>query len=193
MEEQIAQTTFKDVIDGIEALFTIIAIIVGGVWTYMLFIKRRQQYPRADITHKIINIPLTNGKTLLRVKTIISNPGEVLLTLASGETRVQQILPLSDDITADIAVGKDPVVEGTEAGWPLLGRRVREGAPCEIEPGEKDEICYDFVIDSGVQATFVYSYYRNIMKKDRDIGWGLTTFNDMSKKVVIETTKEAKK
>ena len=37
-------TLAKDVLTGA-------AIILGGIWTYMLFIRTRQKYPRANITH----------------------------------------------------------------------------------------------------------------------------------------------
>ena len=33
---------------------TIIAIGVGGLWAYYLFIQNRQKYPRAKVKHKLI-------------------------------------------------------------------------------------------------------------------------------------------
>jgi flagellar biogenesis protein FliO len=43
----------KDIADVIQALFTSLAFIIGGAWTYLLFVRKRQRFPRAKIEHQI--------------------------------------------------------------------------------------------------------------------------------------------
>ena len=67
---------------------------------------------------------------------------------------------------------------------------------CEIEPGESDEICFDYLIDTGVEIINIYSYFSNFKKKSmfrifnrfhicrrvlkkRDIGWQITTIYNL--------------
>ena len=153
----------------------------------MLFVKKRQKFPRANITHKISHIPISNNKVPLRVTAMIYNKGDVLISLHSGTTRVQQVLPLSQDMINDINKDKDLVPKGmTEIEWPLIGKdrdsNWKKGE-FEIEPGEKDQIPYDFIIDADIETVVVYSHFRNVKKKrSRNIGWDLTTVYDLKGK-----------
>ena len=168
----------KDIVTIIQAVVTIIAVILGGVWTYFLFIKKRQRFPRASISHQIFYKRISESKALLNIKTVIANSGDVLLCLESGFVRIQQILPIPDDIADIIKQDQDPVGEDkTEVDWPLISERffTWDTGKCEIEPAESDQFVSDHVIDPQVQLISVYSYFKNTKKRKRDIGWGATT------------------
>lgn len=174
--------TLKGIIDVTAASATVIAIIVGGYWTYMLFVKTRQKYPRAKIEHNITQKHLSHNKLLLHVAINISNTGSVLLSPISGEIRIQQLIPLSFEIQDSINKGKDPVEDKhTEVLWPLIARKelkLKKG-DLEIEPGESDQILYDFILDADIQTIQIYSYFKNDIKYHREIGWPLTTVYDI--------------
>lgn len=171
----------KDIAAGIESIVTAIGIIVGGYWSYMLFVKQRQKYPRAKIVHEIIHKHISTGKFLLRVCVTVSNIGDVLLSLNHIETRIQQMRPLHPDIEDKI---KNVVpIKTDEIPWPSLDLKesnwdVKE---YEVEPKEDDKFYYDFVLDSNIQTVEVYSYIRNVAKGGREIGWNLTTIYDLDK------------
>jgi hypothetical protein len=172
----------KDFADIVHSFFTVVGIVVGGVWTYMLFIKKRQRYPRAKATHTITHKPLGHHRVLLHVTTCISNPGEVLLRLVSGFTRVQQLLPPPPEFVAAMNKGEDPVRQtDTEYLWPLVGERTWnwEKAPHELEPGENEEVHCDFVIADTLRTLEIYTYVKNDAKPNREIGWNLTTIYDL--------------
>jgi len=172
----------KDVADIVHSFFTIAGIVVGGYWTWMLFVKKRQKYPRAKVTHAIAHKPLAHGQRLLHVATSVSNPGEVLLCLVSGFTRVQQVLPVPHEFAEAVRKGEDPVKVGeTEYAWPLLGERTWnwQAEPHEIEPGESEEIHCDFVVDNQATTLEIYTYFRNKEKPGRQIGWNVTTLYDL--------------
>lgn len=161
---------------------TMIVIVVGGIWTYLLFVRKRQKYPRANIIHRVEHWPISGGKTLLRVVVNISNKGEILLSLVSGFTRVQQMMPWPPELLESIKHDEEFVKEGqAEAEWPLLHQRdlAFEKGEREIEPGETDELALDFVIDSKVQIVVLYSYLKNKRKWWREIGWNTTSIHDL--------------
>jgi hypothetical protein len=142
--------SFKDIVSVIQAIVTTIAIVVGGVWSYFLFFKKRQRFPRANISHQIFHKHISNGKTLLNVKTIINNAGDVLLSLESGRVNVNKILPVSSEMVDLIKSGEDIVDESKrEVDWPLIGTRSFKWAKgrCEIEPRENDHFPCDFIMD----------------------------------------------
>lgn len=180
--------SLKDITDTIQAILTSAAIAVGGIWSYLLFVRTRQKYPRANLKHDLTHRPLGDGFVVLSVKGNISNAGEVLLSLASAQTRVQQVLPPPADLLDAVKKAKDPVREGdTEVRWPLLYSRQSKWGKGEfqIEPGESDAIHYDFILNDQVRTVEVYTYVRNERVRRRDIGWSVTTLYDITSRQPI--------
>ncbi len=178
VSKQLCLYTLKDIVEIVQGIITAIGIVVGGVWAYLLFVRKRQKYPRADITHEITHYLITDDKVLLHVTVTVKNVGDVLLQLVSGVMRIQQILPLLPEITKAVHEGRDPVgKEMTEVAWPEIVSRNTLGKPeeIEIEPGENDFIYYDFIIGTDIQTIEVYSYFKNAKKRKRELGWGRTT------------------
>jgi len=166
----------------LQGVVTIVAIAVGGAWAYLLFVRRRQKYPRANLTQDLRCYPLRDNKLLLRATVRICNESEVLLSLASGLSRVQQVLPCTEDLVASLAkrIHDDDACE-PEVEWPLLEEwkvAFKKGER-EIEPGESDELHFDFVVDSDVQVVVLYSYLKNVRKRKREIGWNVTSIYDL--------------
>jgi hypothetical protein len=172
----------KEIVDILQAIVTIIAIIAGGIWGYWLFVQNRQRYPRASIAHHITHRPIADDKLLLHITITVSNIGDILLSLAYLEIRIQQVLPPPTGVLDSISKGYDPVLEGqTEIDWPGIHiRELRfEKAEYEIEPGENHEFHHDFILNAEVQTIAVYSYLKNEKKRDREIGWDSTTVYDL--------------
>lgn len=179
---QFGLSDIKDAAEALSAFFTAIAFVVGGIWAYMLFVRQRQRYPRATLEQRVVHKRVDERRVLLRVSVTVSNQGDVLLSLASGFVRVQQMVPWPSEFVDAIEKGEDPVRAGeTEVEWPLLGERYLtfEESEREVEPGEPDEFHFDFVIGGGVQTVLVYTYISNQHKRGRDIGWGVTTVYDL--------------
>jgi hypothetical protein len=156
----------KDAFEALKDLFEVVAIIVGGIWTYQIFILRRGKYPRAKLEQKVLCWPVAAGKIAVRVTVTIHNTGEVLLKLASGFTWLQQVKPLLPDFEEILKTRRDPVKDDeTEVQWPLLGERYYfRCSKMEIEPGESDDVNSDFVIDSPAETLLIYSHIENETK-----------------------------
>lgn len=175
-------TVLKDVADTLTGFGTVVALVVGGIWTYMLFVQKRQKFPRARMAHQIWLLPLGSDHQVLTVRVRLSNVGDVLLSLESAEVRVQQLSPVPVDLVQAVRKGKDLTSpDDPEANWPEVGYRefTWESGSFEIEPKERDSVVMDFVVDQEIDAVRIYSYFRNVKKEGPDIGWGLTTQHDL--------------
>lgn len=172
----------KEPVQTIQAVVTIIALLMGGIWSYNLFIKHRELYAKADIQHKIATVRLTNDKILLRVAVSIHNSGNVLLPLREGEVRIERVLPLSD--VSQEKLGKDGglIVDANLHLWPtikLLPLKWQRGQ-FNIEPGEQDEIPADFVLSSNLEVVNVDTHLTN--PSNPSLGWRHSTIVNLMDK-----------
>jgi hypothetical protein len=186
-------TEAKDWADLIQSSVTIMAIIIGGYWTYRLYRQKRQRYPCANVEHQISHRLISPDKVLLHVNTGVTNAGEVLLSLRCSWTTVEQMLPIAQHLQAIIDQSGDPVEElETDIVWPLLAKREKhwQKRKFELEPNENDARHFDFILDSNIETVLVYTYFRNaqkyrsrlvrwLLRQKSEIGWGVTTIYDL--------------
>jgi hypothetical protein len=183
--------TFKEKVQTAQAMVTMAAVIVGGFWTYHLFVKERHQYPHAKIEQKVSHVALSKKTNLLRVGVDITNTGTSRIVIAKGIARIQQILPLSECpdtgacATEEIKVALANVERKADGlTWPLLAARNASFTdPLDIEPGEKDSFEFEFVIPSNVEVVRIYTYFRNDKKSTAtdEIGWWASSYYSFSK------------
>jgi hypothetical protein len=167
------------------------AIIVGAFWTYALFIRKREKFPKAAISQEIVQKEIDGKLFLLHITVHIENKGDVLIKLVDGEVRLLQVLPLIAHIKENVAQGKDPVQTGTEIDWYQIMKRdfKMKKEPVEIEPGESEFFFADFVVGKDIQTVQVYSYFRNELKLGnkgkavgKALGWTCTSLYDLQNK-----------
>jgi len=153
-----------------------VAVALGGLWTYWLFVRKRVTNPRLNVEVSAASAPAPENQQLLQVRVELVNCGEVLVQLASVTTRVQQVSPVLDQVLPAIA-SHDPLNEAgsREIDWPMIASRITKFSKgkAEIEPGERDEFVYDFVVQADVTEVQIYTFIENVTKKG-EIGWQRT-------------------
>jgi hypothetical protein len=181
---------------ALESVATIVALVIGGVWTFRLFVRNRVDKPRATPSHAISIVDLGPEGLLLHVSVQVQNGSAVMLRLTSGEIRLAPILPLPDDATPLLDEFRASERTGaTEINWPGCQRIVFDWSkrPREVEPGESDTYHFDFVVSSGLKEFEVYSYFQNVAKIGRSIGWSTTTLHHVESEASgAETTATSK-
>jgi hypothetical protein len=168
---------WKNLSSIIQALTTTTAIVIGGVWTYLLFVRQRLNFPKVNIKLRTEDKLIPGSYRLVHVKVSIDNVGNVILRSNNAELRIRQVLPVPDDIKTAVDEEKDPVIKGkTEIEWPMLfGRKWEwEKGGFEIEPGEFDALHADYIIDDSVEVVEFYFYISNAKKKRSQLGWPIT-------------------
>jgi|ERR1043166_8744340 hypothetical protein len=176
----------KDAFASLESIFKILALILAGCWTYLLFVKTRKKYPRLVMHHRARFWDVDEQNRVLRVTLDLKNDSEVLLDLRKGHTWIQQMKPWPKRVLAQIKEGENPAdAKSHEVPWPLLhevefdfqGQR-------ELEPQEKDELVMEFVLRKEIEQVLIYSFFENRTKPGRNMGWMLST--------VVNFTSESK-
>jgi hypothetical protein len=181
--------SFKDTVKTLEAIVTTAAIIIGGIWTYNLFVKERKQFPHANIEQKISHVVLSKRTKLLRVGVAISNTGTSRLLLKKSVIRLQQVIPTvacpnqgpcaSQEISAALEKSER---DADQFSWPLIAEKdKRFEQPVDIEPGENTSVEFEFAVPSDAKVIRVYSFFRNDDKSTREseIGWSSSSFYDL--------------
>lgn len=160
----------KEWADLLQGVVTTVALLVGGAWTYMLFVQKRQRYPRTSIEHRISHRRLESGKLLLTVEVVVANTGDVLVALEKGETLVKQLLPPAPALARK--AGNRPA-RHQATGWDLIAFEPDDPGKhgVEIEPGNVDQSVYNFIVDGDLETIQVYSYFENVEKRRVQIDW----------------------
>jgi hypothetical protein len=183
----------KERIEMVKNIVTIVAFLVGGYWTYTNFILERRAYPHASIEQKISHIPLSDQINLMRIEIGLTNTGNAILVSRRQLIRIQQILPMVPCKEGEPCATKQVNTALREAErkddrfiWPLVAeRKILVESPREIEPGEKDQIDFEFAVPSDIKVVRVYAYFQNDTKtklyKD-EIGWKTSIYYDFRKK-----------
>jgi hypothetical protein len=178
--------TVKLVSDIASNVVTIVVAVLGVVTAYLAFFSERKRWPKADLKLVMSHRQLTDDKVLLHVKVKISNAGRSLMKLSALRVDVRQVLPLLDE-TAGLLDG-DGLVSRTEGGakarWETIDTAhpewdPDEGRAPEIEPGENDELRFDFVLPTLLETAFIYVYVQNVKKRKRKVGWTVTSLYDL--------------
>jgi hypothetical protein len=165
-----------NVITVIESVSTIIALIIGGVWVYFIFVKNRQHLPHAQVSISTQHRIFAKSKRLIHVSVEIENTGETVLSIGSINVKVQHVAPLSSEVLRDLKRS----TKSKEFCWPLADDSVireYQSGESELEPGEADSYHCDFVIDSSIEVIRLYCYVENIAKNTKSgIGWKAIEF-----------------
>ncbi|MGB5159278.1 hypothetical protein [Desulfobacterium sp. N47] len=86
---------WKNLSNIIQAIITSIAIVIGGIWTYLLFVRQRLNFPKVNIDLIIEDKLISDSHRLAHVKVSINNVGSVVLRSNFAELRIRQALPVS--------------------------------------------------------------------------------------------------
>lgn len=160
-------------------LATIVALIVGGYWTWRRFFRQRTEKPRATLSYRASHRPLTDQDDLLWVSVRAENTGSVLLKVRELRCEVQQVVPLASE-TVEKLEARELINERNEADLECIRcyEPTWEPGQVEIEPGESDIFDFDFVVSKPVETILIYAHLPNA-ERDDGIGWDTSGFFDL--------------
>jgi len=178
-----AVETWADILSIVGSIFLGLGVIGGVIWTIYTYKQRRGKFPKANLSQKVQAIKLTDDKVCIHTSVRIQNIGDVVLSLCAATNIVHRIRPLDvlirkglegqgklyDDLTKEI---RWTALDSKEVDW---GQK-----QIEIEPGEEDTVHFDSVIPADIEVVQVYTYFQNVKKRGRDIGWHTEQFYDVS-------------
>lgn len=179
--------TIKEWAEITQSVFTSAALIIGGIWTYLLFVKNRLNYPKAEITHEISHHQLDEKQGLLHLIVRVENIGDNLIELDTTRSWIEQIIPVPETVKEKMD-GENLIEENnTEIEWPCAygGSTIEKKwgkKEAEIEPGETEFYHFEFILDGSLSLIKIYSYIKNKKKirKNGEIGWSKTTLYNLN-------------
>ncbi len=160
----------------IQKIVTIAAVIIGGLWTYNLFIMHREAYPKGDVSYQIEEIKLSDEYILIQVFIRIKNTGNTVLRLRKGDVRLLDISFPNKRIEKKVdALQKNKFRKKPTFNWATIQYVIKEWkeGEIEIEPNTVDQIDFEFIIKSNFKFIKIYSWFTNLEKPIDDgwIGW----------------------
>lgn len=195
----------------IRDILAILAIVIGGTWTLWKFVRERQHYVSANVELGVEHRATTNGRTLVRVTLHIRNIGRIIMRLDKALVYLQHLEPWDEeslrsleDLDTEIQDEMSPVAE---ADWAQVdgGRRIIRFSTGQkdIEPGEEDEIPFEFLVPQDTKLMLVYGYIRNSARRgywnwekkngrsvlawrSQELGWSRTMYYSMPDERVEE-------
>lgn len=174
------------------SLAQVVAILVGGWWTWQLFVRKRVAFPNVRTDHEILNLPAFKNKVLLTLNVTLTNTGSVVAEFRSGKIYVRQIRPFPEHLeecvnAADATALREGrveklFVESEQIAWPEIGSRkmLWEKGEFILEPGESETIQYDFLLDDTIDTVRVVTYFRKVIQRKPEIGWRQTTLYELA-------------
>lgn len=171
----------------LQSVVTTGAIIIGGIWTYRIFLKERKDHPHANIQHEVSHIKLNETENLLLLSVIVQNEGKTAINLDSKVIRVQQIKPIIDckEKGCYSKQKNDKTIYKLERDtdiftWPMIFKRESQQVYIQIEPNEKQKLSYEFVLPSNISDLRIYTHFKNSKKSkfnDQQIlGWSSASY-----------------
>ena len=178
--DTVSRVTAKDLSAIVESYAKTLALLAAGLWTYLLFVRQRQRYPRATLRESGMVRRLDGERHLLTVGVQLTNIGQRLIEVDYITVVVQQLAPLSSAAITRALGDHDPknAAARREILWYRIGhRRTRfENQPLEIEPSESEYLAFDFAIARTVRSIKVQTHVENISKRLSVRKWLLAKF-----------------
>jgi len=167
----------KDAWATAQSIVTILGICAAAWW----WSARRARYPRADLKLAVCHRRLDENTTWLRVRATLANKGEARIKVKGVRVYVQRIFPLNSWIVSALAKG-EPIVSSKDGliPWRLIAESNALRSQCEIEPGESENLAWDFAINGGHRVVQAYVHFANEVKRNRGpIGWSDSVLYDI--------------
>jgi hypothetical protein len=169
---------WKDALATIQSFATIVALIVGGYWTYTTFIMERTSFPHVKMSQTVQGRLVAPEWYWIMASITVENTGKYLVSIDNIDVRVQQISPLSDNISKHISETTDPAPKNQmHIPWPLICRYWRPFHR-RIEPGESDTFEVEFLVPAWLKTIRVYTYLKNLALTE-EVGWDKVTVFEM--------------
>ncbi|MCA9999804.1 MAG: hypothetical protein KDE56_28775 [Anaerolineales bacterium] len=180
-------TNFVTIAEVAAHLATVTAVIVGGIWTWLLFVQRRQRFPRALVRHELTCHAINDEYWLVGLAVILQNAGDVLLSLRAWQVALQQALPPAAELEHFMARGDDTLLHGAHIiEWEPIWQINEQAASdrFELEPGESHQFHYVVVVRRNIRVVAVDTLFLNIAKKRRSLTWRQTSLHLLAETVV---------
>ena len=175
---------FGTAINVIQAIVTILAIILGGSWAYFKLQVFRDFEPYLTIDQEVSHRRISGQYVHIAVTITLHNSSKVKVEVREAFFRLQHVAPLPDEDIERLYAQVFVDHEEDSIQWPTYDEAPRAWGKGEliIEPGESHRETYEFIVSREIQSIIVYAYFHNSEYREHSYnaqGWSATTVHDI--------------
>jgi hypothetical protein len=169
----------KDAVSTIQAVATVLALTLGGVWTYKIFVLERVTSPHIDLSQVVTGKLISPDWYWIQVSITAKNTGRSLAKFDTADIEVDQITPLPENIQEDIKDGYNPVAGNVlNIPWKGLCRYIRPFSPT-LESGESAPKVVEFIIPAWLQTVRIVTFLTSKSVANGQ-GWNVLTIYNLT-------------
>lgn len=163
----------------VKDLMTIVALVLGGLWTFRIYLKQRTDASALDLTQSVLVLCLPNGGWLLKLTVRLKNVGKTQVQVTEWTYRADVLLPLTDEGERMTATPNG--FSERESPWPVYGEVTLTGADFgfAIEPGATQSESANLVLPADLDVVQVYTFIYSPSSR----GWWDRTIIDLRKDI----------
>ena len=148
-----------------QAIFTIIAIFLGGIFAWRRGYFFRHGQPHVTIAHKITHRQISDSYVHIEVTAILRNTSLVKVEIRDGLFTIQQLAPFADAFAEELYAQTfiDQQHNGTLQWLNLNETRLSWNRDDLIaEPGESVAVTFEYIIPNFVASILITTYFYNL-------------------------------
>ncbi len=174
----------KDLMGIVQASVTALAIAAGGVFAGAKLQVFREFEAHLTITHEVSHRSIGDNYIHVAVTVTLRNSSKVAVEVRNGFSRLQQVIPVSDEDVEFLYAQAFVHKEEDYIQWPTLEEipRAWDKGILLVEPGEAHQVPFEFIVSVDVRSVIIYTYFNNqrfSQASSRPSGWDATTFYDL--------------
>ena len=181
----VADMSFLATVGVVQAVVTLVAIGLGGVFAYYKLDLFRDFQPHLTITQEVSHRRVGDRYVHISVKARLVNTSKVIVEIEESLYRIQQIKPISDQVVerkySEYSNSTDDI---NYIQWDTITQLIHRWGQGEfaIEPGQSEIEVYEFIIPSEIETVLVYAEFSGGAPKGNDgLGptWTVTDVYDI--------------
>ena len=146
-----------------QAVATVIAIGVGGLFTWRNAQIFRARAPHVTISHEVSHRFVGTEYVHIAVTAILHNRSRVNIEFRDGLFIIQQIAPSLDENVEELYASVFLDHEYEDLQWPTLeqARRAWDEDELIVEPRESETDTFEFIVSTDVESIVITTYFYN--------------------------------
>ncbi len=146
-----------------QGVFTVAAILVGGVFAWRNAHIFRHNAPHVNVSHEIAHIFLSEEYVYIAVTATLHNTSRVNIEFLNGYSRIQQVTPIEDEEIERLYGEAFQTERPGYFQWPTLGYYPTdwEQDGLTVEPGERRTETFEFIVSRDTESVIATTYFYN--------------------------------
>lgn len=146
-----------------QAIATVIALALGGIFAWRRGFIFRYQQPHVTISHDVTNRHIGHGYVHIEVTAALHNTSRVKVEFRDGLFTVEQLAPVDGEMAERLfeEIFDKDLYESPK--WVILRERRLEWSRYGliVEPGEKATVTFEHIVSDAIESVLITTFFYN--------------------------------